>query len=82
MKLLTTTLFLSLASLVVLSQNIRVKESNEKIGGGHHPALTVLIPEASDKLIEKEWKSLVKNYKAKVSTKTRSGLCFMRLAAK
>ncbi len=51
------------------AQKIKVSESNEKIGGGSHNALVVSIYESSQEAIEKEWRSLMKDYDAKVSTK-------------
>lgn len=48
--------------------SIRVNESTEHIGGGKNPALTVSIYDASSEEVESKWKSLMKDYKAKVST--------------
>lgn len=49
--------------------NIRVNESTEHIGGGKNPAFTVNIYDATPEEVESKWKSLMKDYKAKVSTK-------------
>lgn len=56
-------------SLYVSAQNIKVKEDKEDLGGGKNPVLTVIIPEADDADVEKAWKSLMKDYNAKVSNK-------------
>ncbi|HEY4798017.1 MAG TPA: hypothetical protein VII99_02970, partial [Bacteroidia bacterium] len=49
--------------------SIKVTESTEHIGGGKNPALVVSIYDASPSDVESEWKSLMKSYKGKVSTK-------------
>lgn len=54
---------------IVSAQKIDVRESNEKIGGGSHNALIVTIPGAKADDILDEWKSLMRNYDAKTSTK-------------
>lgn len=51
------------------SQKAKVDEKNEKIGGGSHNALVVTIYETSSDDILKEWKSRMKDFDAKVSTK-------------
>ncbi|MCA6362298.1 MAG: hypothetical protein IM638_04630 [Bacteroidetes bacterium] len=58
-----------LAAVVAHAQKINVKESNENIGGGSHNALVVTIYDAKPDDIEKEWKSKMKGYDAKVSSK-------------
>ncbi len=58
---------LAIGSLI--AQKISVKESKEKVGDGSNNALVVSIYEADASDIEKEWKSLMKKYDAKVSTK-------------
>jgi hypothetical protein len=65
--LIAAMLFCSLG--VFAQQKIKVSESNEKIGNGSNNALVVTIYEATPEEIEKEWKSLMKDYNAKVSTK-------------
>lgn len=66
-------LSLSILSLCLCTflqaQKIKVSESSGKFENGSHNALMVTIYEASEKDVEKEWKSLMKDYKAKVSTK-------------
>src|SRR5437868_3143769 len=47
--------------------SIKVTESNEKIGNGKNNALVVSIYDATPDEIGKEWKSKMKDYKAKVS---------------
>jgi len=49
------------------AQKVKVTESTERIGGGKNPALVVTIYEISPEEVEKEWKSLMKNFKGKVS---------------
>ena len=58
-----------LISLAATAQKIEVKESNEKIGNGSNNALVVTIYEADPSDIEKEWRSLMKDFNAKTSTK-------------
>jgi len=64
--------FFSLAFLAIgttlCAQKIDVRESNEKVGGGSHNALTVSIYQATPGEIEKEWRSRVKDLDGKVST--------------
>lgn len=48
--------------------SIKVNESTEHIGGGKNPAFTVSIFDATPEEVESKWKSLMKDYKAKVST--------------
>ena len=48
---------------------IKVEEKNEKINGGTHNCLVVTIYDAKPDDIEKEWKSKMKGYGAKVSGK-------------
>ncbi len=48
---------------------IKVEEKNEKINGGTHNCLVVTIYDSSPDEIEKEWKSKMKSYDAKVSGK-------------
>lgn len=55
-------------SISAQAQEIKVKEDKEKINGATNPVLTVIIYETDEKTVEKEWKSLMKNYDAKVST--------------
>lgn len=66
-KLLT--LFIALCFISVQAQKIKVSEGRKAIGGGMNNALTVSIYGASNDDIMKEWKSMMKNYKGKVSTK-------------
>ncbi len=48
---------------------IKVEEKSEKINGGSHNCLVVTIYDATPDDIEKEWKSRMKGYDAKVSGK-------------
>jgi len=68
-KIILITL-LSIFTLNVFSQKeIKVNESNENIAGGNNNCLSVVIFEADDKEVEKSWKKLMKDYKAKVNVK-------------
>lgn len=63
-------LFVSVLALPVFAGEpvkIKVEEKNEKINGGTHNCLVVTIYDASPDDIEKEWKSKMKGYDAKVS---------------
>lgn len=51
------------------AQKIKVSQSSEKIGGGRNNALSVIIYEVKDNEVLKEWKSLIKGYGGKVSSK-------------
>lgn len=67
MKRLFLALF-ALTSIASFAQKITVSESTENIGGGSNNALTVTIYEADIEDINKEWKSIMKDYHAKVSS--------------
>ncbi len=63
-------IFLTVFTVQLMAQKkISVSESNENIGNGKNNSLVVTIYEASTSDIEKEWKSIMKNYGAKVSSK-------------
>jgi hypothetical protein len=67
-KLILALFFAAAIGPAIAQKKISVNESTENIGNGRNSALTVVIyASASD--IEKEWKSLMKDYKAKVSAK-------------
>lgn len=60
----------ALFSVSVFAQKkIEVRESNEKIGGGNHNALVVMIYVDDKGDVEKAWKSKLKDMDAKVSSK-------------
>lgn len=66
------TIALSLGLLIAVagsSQKTKVDEKNEKIGGGNNNALVVYIYENTSDNILKEWKSLMRDNDAKVTTK-------------
>jgi chromosome segregation ATPase len=70
MKKITTLFFaLIVASSFAQKIKISVEEKSEKIGGGSHNCLVVTIYDASRDDVEKEWKSKMKGYDAKVSSK-------------
>lgn len=50
------------------AQKLKVQEKSDNLGGSKHNALWVTVYEADEKMIEKEWKSLLKKYNAKMAT--------------
>lgn len=70
-KQLLLLFMLPFISLTLFAQKVKitVDEKSEKIGDGSHNCLVVIIYDASRDEIEKEWKSLMKGYDAKVSGK-------------
>lgn len=69
MKRIFTLLAAAAFSVTAFAQKISVNESKESIGGGSNNALVVSIYEADAAEVEKEWKSLMKDKEAKVSSK-------------
>jgi hypothetical protein len=70
MKKQSCTLLLLAISFLSFSQSIKVSEAIEKIGDGIHPSFISYIYESKVDDVEKEWKSLMKEYKSeKVSAK-------------
>ena len=59
----------SIVPVAAQKVSIKVNESNEHIGGNKNPSLVVSIYDASPDEVASKWKSLMKDYKAKVSTK-------------
>jgi hypothetical protein len=59
-------LFLSFA---VSAQKIKVEEERSNLGGGKNPSFIVTIYEASEDDINSGWKSIMKGYNGKVTTK-------------
>ncbi len=59
------TLAIFLIALTSFGQKIKVTESEERIAGGKNPALVVSIYEVNVDKVRNEWKSLMKDYKAK-----------------
>lgn len=53
----------------VFAQKIKVTEERTEINGIKQDVLSVLVPEANKDIVEKEWRKLMKNYDAKVSSK-------------
>ncbi len=56
-------------SLQISAQKIKVEEEKANLGGGKNPALVVTIYEASEDDINSGWKTIMKGYNGKVSTK-------------
>ena len=52
------------------AQKIKVVETSEGMSTGNNPALTVVIPETNGDAIDKKWHKLMKDYDAKVSSKS------------
>ncbi|HTF02441.1 MAG TPA: hypothetical protein VK826_00385 [Bacteroidia bacterium] len=71
MKKLLLSLAVIALSLPAFADGIKIKveEKSEKINGGNHNCLVVTIYDATPAEIEKEWKSKMKGYDAKVSGK-------------
>jgi len=59
-------LFIAFSSF---AQKIKVTESTERIGGNKNSAFVVSIYDATPEEVESSWKSLMKDYKGKVSMK-------------
>lgn len=53
---------------VSAQKKIKVTESNSAIGNGNNNALVITLYEVTPSEVEKEWKSLMKDYNAKVSS--------------
>ncbi len=69
MRLFIILLLAAMMCVPAHAQKTKVKESSEKIGDGKNNALVVYIRESNAKDVEKEWVSLMKKNKAKVSNK-------------
>lgn len=63
------TLAFAAFSFAAFAGKVKVSESKENIGGGNNNALTITIYEANPDDIIKEFRSIMKDYDAKVSTK-------------
>lgn len=64
-KFITLSLIISSSAF---AQKISVSEGSERIGGGSNNALSVTIYEADIAEVEKEWKSIMRGYNAKISS--------------
>ena len=62
MKKQTLILTISIASLSVFGQDIKVKESTESFSNGSHNALSVTLYVTDINMVEKEWKSQLKSF--------------------
>ena len=69
MRIITLFVLALLMAIPSFAQKTKVKETSEKIGGEKNNALVVYIRETNKKDVEKEWVSLMKKNKAKVSSK-------------
>ncbi|MCW3105124.1 MAG: laminin subunit beta [Bacteroidetes bacterium] len=67
-KIVTLAIALSMG-LGAIAQKIKIKESNESIGGGSHNALTVTLYEISPSDAEDAFRSFMKKYDGKRSSK-------------
>lgn len=67
-KIVTLSIALALG-ISAYSQKIKVKESNENIGGGNHNALTVTLYEINPSDAEDAFRSFIKKYDGKRSSK-------------
>jgi len=68
MKIILMLLLLLPFAFLSRAQKMKVDESQDKFAGKSCNVLTVLINEVESEQIEKEWKSLMRDYKAKNST--------------
>jgi hypothetical protein len=64
-----STLILALITFTAFAEKVKVSESRENIGGGNNNALVVTLYEVSVDDAMKEFKGIMKDYDAKVSTK-------------
>ena len=62
MKKQILTLAIALASVQLLAQEIKVKESTETFSNGAHNSLSVILYVTDVNLVEKEWKSQLKSF--------------------
>lgn len=58
-----------LPSILFAQSKIEIKEQTDDIGGSNHNALVVKIFQCKDELVLKEWKSMMKDFDAKISQK-------------
>ena len=70
MRTFMSMLFLFLSFSLVAQYKIKVRESEEKIGGKKNPCLVVNIYEASKNEVEKSWEKKMKLFDAKFSAKS------------
>lgn len=66
-NILLLILLIANIQLIVAQSKIKVKATTEKMSQGYKEGLTVDIPEANAKDVEKLWKKQLKDYNAKVS---------------
>lgn len=52
----------AIASLPIFGQDIKVKESNESFSNGNHNSLSVILYVTDINMVEKEWKSQLKDF--------------------
>lgn len=69
MKIFFTLVFISLVTVSVSAQKIKVKQSNENIGGGSNNALVVTLYEINPSDAEDSFRSFMKKYDGKRSSK-------------
>jgi hypothetical protein len=69
MKKFLTLVALAVLTIPALAQKISVSESTETIGAGSNNALVVTVYETDADEVEKAWRSLMKDFDAKVSSK-------------
>lgn len=69
MKRIITILAMIITTASFAQKKMQVQEGSANIAGGNNNAFTILIFEADQKLVEKDWKSEMKDMGAKVTTK-------------
>ena len=62
MKKQILTITIALASFQIFAQEIKVKEASENFSNGTHNALSVMLYVSDINMVEKEWKSQVKDF--------------------
>jgi hypothetical protein len=62
MKKITFLALSTFLSAISIAQEIKVRESKESFSSGSHNALVISIPVNDKARVEKEWKSLIKDY--------------------
>lgn len=70
MKQIISTFIITLYAVSIFAQSkIEIKEQTEDIGGGNHNALVVKIFQSKDEIVLKEWKTIMKDFDAKILQK-------------
>lgn len=68
MKSILTMMSACLIATQLNAQKLSITNGSENLGGSYNPTFQVFIPHANEKSVEKKWKSLLKDYRAKVKS--------------